>query len=167
MNTVRLHFILRQGRSVSGVMVVALSKVPSPTHGYQWHGFDFFSSMIRPISASPRAAEIGLVRGERVEHCQAKMDMIQRAAKVVKQTTRPQAGSLVQEEENRIWTQLPEGIEKSEQYWPLIETIPLSRSFRSAAQASRALSLKREGWAIPPGADFSSITGLKRSQQRL
>ncbi len=120
---------------------------------------------------TPKAADIGLVEGDRVEHCREKLAAMEEAAKVVPKTNHEgiKLDHWFRREENS-WTNLPESIRGKfqDQYWPLIET-----DFRHAGHLQRQRQQverlsKRDSWVIPSDAEFSSINGLKReAQQRL
>jgi tRNA uridine 5-carboxymethylaminomethyl modification enzyme len=120
------------------------------------------------LRLTPRAAEIGLATGERVERTTAKLAELKRAEKWVRET--PFEGVKLDHwfrRGDQSWEALPTAIRKefSDEIWPLIET-----DFKYEGHLGRQRSQidrmsRQEGRRIPPDIDFMTIPALKKEAQ--
>jgi tRNA uridine 5-carboxymethylaminomethyl modification enzyme len=120
------------------------------------------------LRLTPRAAEIGLATGERVERTAAKLAELKRADKWVRETSY-QGVKLDHwfRRGDQSWEALPADMRKefSDEIWPLIET-----DFKYEGHLGRQRSQidrmsRQEGRRIPPDIDFTTIPALKKEAQ--
>jgi len=120
------------------------------------------------LRLTPRAAEIGLATGERVERTAAKLAELKRADKWVRETSFE--GVKLDHwfrRGDQSWEALPADIRKefADEIWPLIET-----DFKYEGHLGRQRSQidrmsRQEGRRIPPDIDFTTIPALKKEAQ--
>jgi tRNA uridine 5-carboxymethylaminomethyl modification enzyme len=120
------------------------------------------------LRLTPRAAEIGLASGERVERVTKKAEELERADAWIRKTTHE--GVKLDHwfrRGNEGWETLPEEIRKefSAEVWPLIETDFKYEGHLGRQQAQIDRMSRQEGKGIPPGLDFTAITALKKEAQ--
>ena len=120
------------------------------------------------LRLTPRAAEIGLATGERVDRTATKLAELKRADKWVRET----AFEGVKLDHwfrrgDQSWEALPADMRKefSDEIWPLIET-----DFKYEGHLGRQRSQidrmsRQEGRRIPPDIDFTAIPALKKEAQ--
>ena len=120
------------------------------------------------LRLTPRAAEIGLATGERVERTAAKLAELKRADKWVRETSFE--GVKLDHwfrRGDQSWEALPADMRKefADEIWPLIET-----DFKYEGHLGRQRSQidrmsRQEGRRIPPDIDFTAIPALKKEAQ--
>ena len=120
------------------------------------------------LRLTPRAAEIGLATGERVERTAAKLAELKRADKWVRETSFE--GVKLDHwfrRGDQSWEALPADMRKefADEIWPLIET-----DFKYEGHLGRQRSQidrmsRQEGRRIPPDIDFTTIPALKKEAQ--
>ena len=120
------------------------------------------------LRLTPRAAEIGLATGERVERTAAKIAELKRADKWVRETSFE--GVKLDHwfrRGDQSWEALPADMRKefADEIWPLIET-----DFKYEGHLGRQRSQidrmsRQEGRRIPPDIDFTAIPALKKEAQ--
>jgi tRNA uridine 5-carboxymethylaminomethyl modification enzyme len=120
------------------------------------------------LRLTPRAAEIGLATGERVERTAAKIAELKRANKWVRETSFE--GVKLDHwfrRGDQSWEALPADMRKefADEIWPLIET-----DFKYEGHLGRQRSQidrmsRQEGRRIPPDIDFTTIPALKKEAQ--
>jgi tRNA uridine 5-carboxymethylaminomethyl modification enzyme len=120
------------------------------------------------LRLTPRAAEIGLATGERVERTAAKIAELKRADKWVRETSFE--GVKLDHwfrRGDQSWEALPADMRKefADEIWPLIET-----DFKYEGHLGRQRSQidrmsRQEGRRIPPDIDFTTIPALKKEAQ--
>ncbi len=171
----RPPFVLRRDEAYLGVMIDDLVTKGCTEPYRMFTSRAEFRLLLRHDNAdqrlTPRGEEIGLVDETRAAHCREKLEVLKAASTYIPKTTHQglKLDHWFRRETNR-WQDLPTEIRGTfpEQYWPLIET-----DFRYAGHLDRQRLqvervAKREAWALPPDADYTLITGLKReAQQRL
>lgn len=120
------------------------------------------------LRLTPRAAEIGLATGERVERTAVKITALDRADRWVRETSY-QGVKLDHwfRRGDQSWETLPEAMRKEfpDEIWPLIET-----DFKYEGHLGRQRSQidrmsRQEGRRIPPDIDFTVIPALKKEAQ--
>ena len=120
------------------------------------------------LRLTPKAAEIGLATGERVERTAAKLTELERADRWVRETSY-QGVKLDHwfRRGDQSWETLPEEMRKEfpDEIWPLIET-----DFKYEGHLGRQRSQidrmsRQEGRHIPPDVDFTAIPALKKEAQ--
>ncbi len=120
------------------------------------------------LRLTPRAAEIGLASGERVERVRSKASDMSRAGQLVRQTVFE--GLKLDHWFRRLetrWEMLPDGIrnEFSGEIWPLIETDFKYEGHLGRQQLQIDRMSRQEGKQIPTEVDFTTITALKKEAQ--
>ncbi len=120
------------------------------------------------IRLTPRAAEIGLVKGERVERVANKTAELARADAWIRKTT--YEGIKLDQwfrRGDKGWETLPDAIrnEFSAETWPIIETDFKYEGHLGRQQQQIDRMSRQEGKGIPEGVDFSSILALKKEAQ--
>lgn len=120
------------------------------------------------LRLTPRAAEIGLATGERVERTAAKLAELKRADKWVRETSFE--GVKLDHwfrRGDQSWEALPADMRKEfpDEIWPLIET-----DFKYEGHLGRQRSQidrmsRQEGRRIPRDIDFTTIPALKKEAQ--
>ena len=120
------------------------------------------------LRLTPRAAEIGLATGERVDRTAAKLAELKRADKWVRETSFE--GVKLDHwfrRGDQSWEALPADMRKefADEIWPLIET-----DFKYEGHLGRQRSQidrmsRQEGRRIPPDIDFTAIPALKKEAQ--
>lgn len=117
------------------------------------------------LRLTPRAAEIGLVSGERIERCMNKLSEMERANKWVRTTT--YEGVKLDHwfrRGDQNWQSLPEEIRKefSEDIWPIIETDFKYEGHLGRQKTQIDRMSRQESRRIPTDLDFESIPALKK-----
>jgi len=120
------------------------------------------------IRLTPRAAEIGLVKGERVERVASKTAELARADAWIRKTT--YEGIKLDQwfrRGSKGWETLPDATrnEFSAETWPIIETDFKYEGHLGRQQQQIDRMSRQEGKGIPEGVDFSSILALKKEAQ--
>jgi tRNA uridine 5-carboxymethylaminomethyl modification enzyme len=117
------------------------------------------------LRLTPRAAEIGLATGERVERTAAKLAELKRADKWVRET----AFEGVKLDHwfrrgDQSWETLPAAIRKefSNEIWPLIETDFKYEGHLGRQRTQIDRMSRQEGRHIPADIDFNTIPALKK-----
>ncbi len=120
------------------------------------------------LRLTPRAAEIGLAAGERVERVSKKAGELERADAWIRKTTH-EGVKLDQwfRRSDKGWQTLPVEIrnEFSDETWPLIETDFKYEGHLGRQQAQIDRMSRQEGRRIPEDVDFSAIPALKKEAQ--
>ncbi len=120
------------------------------------------------LRLTPKAAEIGLVAGERVRRIEEKQVQLARAETWIRDTSHEgvKLDRWLRRNEND-WQNLPEDLQKEfhVELWPLIET-----NFKYAGHLDRqkvqiGRMARQEGRRLPVELDYHSIRGLKKEAQ--
>jgi tRNA uridine 5-carboxymethylaminomethyl modification enzyme len=113
---------------------------------------------------TPKAAEVGLATGERVERVKAKQKGMEKALGWVRQTVFEgvKLDQWFRRSENS-WEMLPESLqtEFDKELWPLIETDFKYEGHLGRQQLQIDRMARQEGRRIPASLDFNEIRGLK------
>ncbi len=117
------------------------------------------------LRLTPRAAEIGLATGERVDRTTAKLAELKRADKWVRET--PFEGVRLDHwfrRGDQSWEALPTEIRKefSDEIWPLIETDFKYEGHLGRQRTQIDRMSRQEGRRIPADIDFNAIPALKK-----
>jgi tRNA uridine 5-carboxymethylaminomethyl modification enzyme len=117
------------------------------------------------LRLTPRAAEISLVSGERIERCVSKLSEMERANKWVRTTT--YEGVKLDHwfrRGDQGWQSLPEEIRKEfpEDIWPMIETDFKYEGHLGRQKTQIVRMSRQESRRIPADLDFESIPALKK-----
>ena len=117
------------------------------------------------LRLTPRAAEIGLATGERVERTAAKHAELKRADRWVRET--PFEGVKLDHwfrRGDQSWEALPTAIRKefTDEIWPLIETDFKYEGHLGRQRTQIDRMSRQEGRRIPADIDFNAITALKK-----
>jgi tRNA uridine 5-carboxymethylaminomethyl modification enzyme len=117
------------------------------------------------LRLTPRAAEIGLASGERVERTAVKTAELKRADKWVRETA--YQGVKIDHwfrRGDQGWEALPDEIRKefSDEIWPLIETDFKYEGHLGRQRTQIDRMSRQEGRRIPPDIDFNTIPALKK-----
>jgi len=117
------------------------------------------------LRLTPRAAEIGLLSGERIERCVSKLSEMERANKWVRSTT--YEGVKLDHwfrRGDQCWQNLPEEIRKefSEDIWPMIETDFKYEGHLGRQKTQIERMSRQESRRIPADLDYESIPALKK-----
>jgi tRNA uridine 5-carboxymethylaminomethyl modification enzyme len=117
------------------------------------------------LRLTPRAAEIGLVSGERIERCVSKLSEMERANKWVRSTT--YEGVKLDHwfrRGDQGWQNLPEEIRKefTEDIWPMIETDFKYEGHLGRQKTQIDRMSRQESRRIPADLDYESIPALKK-----
>ena len=117
---------------------------------------------------TPKAAEIGLVAGERVKRIEEKQRELTRAGDWIPQTTHEgvKLDRWLRRHENS-WEMLPEDLKSvfHVELWPLIETDFKYEGHLGRQQTQINRMARQEGRKVPADLDYSSIRGLKKEAQ--
>ncbi len=120
------------------------------------------------LRLTPRAAEIGLVGGERANRVAEKQVALDRAEAWVRATAHDgiKLDQWFRRSEN-TWTSLPEGIlgEFHADLWPLIETDFKYEGHLGRQQNQIERLARQDGRELPTDCDYSMVRGLKREAQ--
>jgi tRNA uridine 5-carboxymethylaminomethyl modification enzyme len=165
-------FILRRDEAYLGVMVDDLVTRGCTEPYRMFTSRAEYRLLLRQDNAdlrlTPRAAEIGLASGDRVERTAAKITALERADRWVRETSY-QGVKLDHwfRRGDQSWETLPADMRKEfpDEIWPLIET-----DFKYEGHLGRQRSQidrmsRQEGRRIPPDVDFTKIPALKREAQ--
>jgi tRNA uridine 5-carboxymethylaminomethyl modification enzyme len=117
------------------------------------------------LRLTPRAAEIGLASGLRVERAMAKQSALLRAAEWLRNTS--YEGVKLDRWFRRVestWLRLPDELRRecSDEHWPLIETECKYEGHLGRQQAQIDRVARQEARLLPENADYDSVRGLKR-----
>ncbi len=117
------------------------------------------------LRLTPRAAEIGLATGERVERTTAKLAELKRADKWVRET--PFEGVRLDHwfrRGDQSWEALPSEIRKEfpDEIWPLIQTDFKYEGHLGRQRTQIDRMSRQEGRRIPAEIDFNAIPALKK-----
>ena len=117
------------------------------------------------LRLTPRAAEIGLATGERVERTTAKLAALKRADKWVRET--PFEGMKLDHwfrRGDQSWEALPAEIRREfpDEIWPLIETDFKYEGHLGRQRTQIDRMSRQEGRRIPADIDFDAIPALKK-----
>ncbi len=120
------------------------------------------------LRLTPRAAEIGLATGERVERTAAKLAALERADRWVRETSY-QGVKLDHwfRRGDQSWETLPDEMRKEfpDEIWPLIETDFKYEGHLGRQRTQIDRMSRQEGRRIPPDIDFTAIPALKKEAQ--
>ena len=120
------------------------------------------------IRLTPKAAEIGLARGERVDRVNAKLAGLEKAGSFVRQAVH-EGVKLDQwfRRSESSWKSLPESLlrEFSADLWPLIETNFKYEGHLGRQQTQIDRMSRQEGKRLPHDLDYTVIRGLKKEAQ--
>ena len=120
------------------------------------------------IRLTPRAAEIGLATGERVQRVEQKLVGLEKAESFVRQAVHEgvKLDQWFRRGENS-WETLPETLlqEFHVELWPLIETNFKYEGHLGRQQAQIDRMSRQEGRRLPEGLDYLAIRGLKKEAQ--
>jgi tRNA uridine 5-carboxymethylaminomethyl modification enzyme len=120
------------------------------------------------LRLTPKAAEIGLASGERVERVKSKAADLQRADAWVRNAVFEglKLDHWFRRSESS-WETLPDEIRKEfpDDVWPLIETDFKYEGHLGRQQQQITRMSRQEGRRIPEGIDFASIPALKKEAQ--
>jgi tRNA uridine 5-carboxymethylaminomethyl modification enzyme len=120
------------------------------------------------IRLTPRAAEIGLATGERVQRVEEKLAGLEKAESFVRQAVHEgvKLDQWFRRGENS-WETLPETLlqEFHVELWPLIETNFKYEGHLGRQQAQIDRMSRQEGRRLPEGLDYLAIRGLKKEAQ--
>ena len=120
------------------------------------------------LRLTPKAAEVGLVGGERLRRATEKLVALEQADPWVRQT--PHEGvklDLWLRRSENSWTSLPAALrnEFSDNLWPLIETNFKYEGHLGRQQTQIDRMARHEGRRLPEALDYASIRGLKKEAQ--
>jgi tRNA uridine 5-carboxymethylaminomethyl modification enzyme len=120
------------------------------------------------IRLTPKAAEIGLAKGERVRRVEEKLAGLEKAESFVRQAVY-EGVKLDQwfRRSETSWETLPENL-RSEfhvELWPLIETNFKYEGHLGRQQAHIDRMSRQEGKLLPSDLDYTAIRGLKKEAQ--
>ena len=120
------------------------------------------------LRLTPKAAEVGLVGGERLRRATEKLVALEQADPWVRQT--PHEGvklDLWLRRSENSWTSLPAALrnEFSDNLWPLIETNFKYEGHLGRQQTQIDRMARHEGRLLPEALDYASIRGLKKEAQ--
>ncbi len=120
------------------------------------------------LRLTPRAAEIGLATGERVERTAAKLTALERADRWVRETSY-QGVKLDHwfRRGDQSWETLPDEMrnEFPDEIWPLIETDFKYEGHLGRQRTQIDRMSRQEGRRISPDIDFTAIPALKKEAQ--
>jgi tRNA uridine 5-carboxymethylaminomethyl modification enzyme len=120
------------------------------------------------LRLTPKAAEVGLAGGERVQRVEDKLKDLERAESFVRQTVHEgvKLDQWFRRSENE-WETLPEAVlaEFSTELWQLIETNFKYEGHLSRQQSQIDRMARQEGKRIPVGLNYTTIHGLKKEAQ--
>jgi len=120
------------------------------------------------LRLTPKAAEIGLVSGERVRRIEEKQAQLARAEGWIRSTSHDgvKLDLWLRRNENQ-WENLPESLlqEFHVELWPLIETNFKYEGHLERQQAQINRMSRQENRRLPADLDFTSIRGLKKEAQ--
>ncbi len=120
------------------------------------------------LRLTPKAAEVGLVSGERVRRVEEKRSALERADRWVRQTAHEgiKLDQWLRRSENS-WEKLPELIlqEFQIEFWSLIETDFKYEGHLSRQRTQIERMVRQEGRLLPEDLDYTSIRGLKKEAQ--
>ena len=120
------------------------------------------------VRLTPRAAEIGLVEGERVHRVDEKIKTMAEAESWVRAT--PHEGIKLDQwfrRSENSWESLPEAMQKMfhVELWPLVETHFKYEGHLSRQQNQIERLTRMEGRSLPADCDYATVRGLKREAQ--
>lgn len=117
---------------------------------------------------TPKAAEIGLVAGERVRRIEEKQRELARAGDWIRQTNHEgvKLDRWLRRHENS-WEMLPEDLKSvfHVELWPLVETDFKYEGHLGRQQTQINRMARQEGRKVPEDLDYSTIRGLKKEAQ--
>lgn len=120
------------------------------------------------LRLTPRAAAIGLASGERVRRVKEKLNALEKAEVVIRQTNLDgvKLDQWFRRNENS-WESLPDSLLGMfhVELWPLIETNFKYEGHLGRQQAQIERMARNEGKKISPELDFNRIRGLKKEAQ--
>lgn len=120
------------------------------------------------LRLTPRAAEIGLVEGERVRRVAAKQAALGEGDAWVRSTSYEgvKLDQWFRRSENS-WTALPDELRKKfhVELWPLLETDFKYEGHLGRQQGQIDRLARQESRPMPPDCDYSTVRGLKREAQ--
>ena len=120
------------------------------------------------LRLTPKAAEIGLVQGERVYRIEEKRRQLAKAETWVRETSYEgvKLDRWLRRNENE-WQNLPEELQKEfhVELWPLIETNFKYEGHLDRQQVQVNRMARQESRRLPQELDYSSIRGLKKEAQ--
>jgi tRNA uridine 5-carboxymethylaminomethyl modification enzyme len=120
------------------------------------------------VRLTPRAAEIGLVEGERVRRVDEKIKTMAEAESWVRAT--PHEGIKLDQwfrRSENSWESLPGAMQKMfhVELWPLVETHFKYEGHLSRQQNQIERLTRMEGRSLPADCDYATVRGLKREAQ--
>lgn len=120
------------------------------------------------LRLTPKAAEIGLVEGERVRRTEARRVGLEKADRWVRSAVHEglKLDHWFRRSETS-WQELPESLRRefSEDLWPLIETHFKYEGHLGRQQAQVLRMARQQGKGIPTDVDYTLIRGLKMEAQ--
>jgi tRNA uridine 5-carboxymethylaminomethyl modification enzyme len=120
------------------------------------------------LRLTPKAAEIGLASGERVERVKSKLSDLQRADTYVRRAVFEglKLDHWFRRSESS-WVRLPDEIRREfpDEVWPLIETDFKYEGHLGRQQQQIDRMSRQEGRRIPEDTDFTTIPALKKEAQ--
>jgi tRNA uridine 5-carboxymethylaminomethyl modification enzyme len=120
------------------------------------------------LRLTPKAAEIGLVSGERVRRIEEKQIQLAKADPWIKQTSFEgvKLDRWLRRNENS-WERLPDDLKKEfhVELWPLIETNFKYEGHLGRQQTQISRMARQEGKRMPVDLDYTQIHGLKKEAQ--